>query len=347
MSKRPFRIREGEPLLDLVSYGRGGPREVAGRLTPAQVEQIRRTVKRVPEVVVKVLPRDSNDLKAAGRHLDYIGRCGKLDLETDDGERLQGRVGKALLDDWDLDIDDVRRQGDLAATKGRKPPKLIHKLMFSMPPGTPPEKVLAAVRTFAREEFALQHRYAFVLHTDEDHPHVHLVLKAVSEQGVRLNIRKATLRHWRSEFARNLRLLGVAANATERAVRGESRQSKKDGICRATLRGDSTYTREQAEAVASQLLKGEIRVEAGKRSLAETRINVVRGWLTVADQLAKNGQDDLAGHVRRFVDQMPPARTEREWLVEQVRGHIRQQPHIDHRRAPQRRGVQSLNWRLE
>ena len=171
--------------------------------------------------MVKVLPRASNDLKAAGKHLDYISRYGKLALETDDGERLEGRNGKALLEEWDLDIDDVRRQASLAAVKGRKPPKLIHKLMFSMPAGTPPDKVLAAVRNFAREEFWGQHRYAFVLHTDEDHPHVHLVLKAVSEQGVRLNIQKATLRHWRSEFARNLRLLGVPANATERAVRGQ------------------------------------------------------------------------------------------------------------------------------
>jgi hypothetical protein len=178
MPKRVFRIREGEePLLDIVSYGRGGPRENGGRLTPAQVEQIRRTVQRVPEVMVKVLPRASNDLKAAGKHLDYISRHGKLELETDDGERLQGKIGKALLDEWDLDIDDVRRQADLAATRGRKPPKLIHKLMFSMPPGTPPDKVLAAVRNFAREEFWGQHRYAFILHTDENHPHVHLVLR--------------------------------------------------------------------------------------------------------------------------------------------------------------------------
>ena len=70
-------------------------------------------------MVVKVLPRASNDLKAVGKHLDYIGRNGELELETDDGERLSGRIGKDLLDDWDLDIDDVRRQATLAATKGR------------------------------------------------------------------------------------------------------------------------------------------------------------------------------------------------------------------------------------
>src|SRR6202035_2786370 len=267
MSKRTFRIREGEPLLDIVSYGRGGPSESGGRLTTAQLEQIRRTARRAPEVVVKVLPRASNDLKAVGKHLDYIGRKGELELETDDGERLSGRIGKDLLENWDLDIDDVRRQPPLAATKGRTPPKLVHKLMFSMPPGTPPDKVLGAVRNFAREEFWGQHRYALALHTDEPHPHVHLVLKAVSEQGVRLNIKKATLRHWRSEFARNLRLLGVNANATERAVRGEARKAMKDGIYRASLRGDSTYVRAQAEAVAAELLKRSVPAEPGKRQL--------------------------------------------------------------------------------
>ncbi len=150
MPKRTFRIRVGEPLLDVVSYGRGGPRETGGRLTPVQLEQIQRTVHRAPEVVVKVLPRASNDLKAVGKHLDYIGRKGELELETDDGERLSGRIGKDLLDDWDLDIDNVRRQATLAGTMGREPPKLVHKLMFSMPPGTSPDKVLGAVRNFGR-----------------------------------------------------------------------------------------------------------------------------------------------------------------------------------------------------
>jgi hypothetical protein len=270
-----------------------------------------------------VLPRGSNDLKAVGKHLDYIGRYGTLDLEGDDGERLGGRAGPALLDDWDLDIDDVRRQTSLAATKGRKPPKLVHKLMFSMPPGTPPDKVLGAVHNLAREEFWGQHRYAFALHTDEPHPHVHLVLKAVSEQGVRLNIKKATLRHWRSEFARNLRLLGVEANATERAVRGETRKANKDGIYRASLRGVSTYVRAQAEAVAAELLKGNTRAEAGKPKLLETRKAVEGGWHAVANHLAIDGHNDLVRDVQRFVERMPAVRTEREHIAVELQQHIR------------------------
>src|SRR5437879_11305464 len=149
--------------------------------------------------------------------------------------------------------------------------------MFSMPAGTPPDKVLAAVRSFAREEFGLKHRYAMVLHTDEPHPHVHVVVKATDDEGRRLNIRRATLREWRREFARHLREQGVPANATERAIRGENRPQKSDGIYRAALRGASTHYREWAEAVARELTGGEFQAEPGRRRLLATRRDVVRG----------------------------------------------------------------------
>src|SRR5213080_539026 len=174
------------PLLDIVSHGRGGSKGSI-RLSADQIAAIDRTVRRVPEVMVKVLPKDSN----------YLGRYGKLELETDDGERIQGKdAGQRLLEDWDLDLEKDRRESNLASLTGRSP-KLVHKIMLSMPPGTRAKGVLEAARNFAREEFALKHRYALVLHTDEPHPHVHLVVKAVSELGERLNIRKATLREWR------------------------------------------------------------------------------------------------------------------------------------------------------
>lgn len=325
MPKRTFTIGRGEPLFDLVSYGRGGP--AGGRtFSPAQIDQIRRTVHRAPEVVVKVLARNSNDLKAVQRHLDYIGRYGKLELETDDGERLKGTVGKAVAEDWDLDIDETRRQSELGALRTARPPKILHKLIFSMPAGTPPEKVLAAVRNFAREEFWGQHRYALALHTDEPQPHVHLVLKAISEQGVRLNIKKATLRHWRCEFARNLRLLGVTANATERAVRGQSQKARKDGIYRASLRGESTYVRAQSEAVAPELLRVSVHSERASERLVETRNQVAQGWRGLASRLLMDGQRELAADVERFVRGMPPAWTEQQWTAHQIRRRLSQVP---------------------
>jgi hypothetical protein len=98
--------------------------------------------------------------------------------------------------------------------RGRPAPKLVHKVVFSMVAGTPLDKVLAAVQGFCREELALKHRYVMALHTDEPHPHVRVVIKAISEQGERLNIRKATLRSWREGIAQQLWQVGVKANAT-------------------------------------------------------------------------------------------------------------------------------------
>ena len=71
-----------------------------------------------------------------------------------------------------------------------------------MPAGTPPGTLMAAVRNFAEEQFADRHRCALSLHTDEPHPHVHMVLKATAEGRLYdLNIRKPMLREWRQEFA--------------------------------------------------------------------------------------------------------------------------------------------------
>ncbi len=108
-----------------------------------------------------------------------------------------------------------------------------------------------------------------VLHTDEPHPHVHMVVKAMGADGKRLNIRKATLREWRREFARHLREQGVAANATDRQVRGEVNPQKTDGIHRAAMRRASTHWRQRTAAVAREMAAdGEVKVEPGKAQLA-------------------------------------------------------------------------------
>ena len=256
-------------------------------------------------------------------HLDYIGREGEGVIETDDGARLQEKgFEKALVKDWDLDLDEHRRHTQRAVAVGRKPPKLVHNLVFSMPKGTAPDKVHAAVRNFATEKFALQHRYAMALHTDQGHPHVHVVVKAVSEQSERLNIRKATLREWRQDFARYLRDLGVEANATERAVRGEVRPQKATGIHRAMMRGVSTLWRDRAQSVARELASGGLRPELGSERLVDTRRDVVRGWNAMAQLLDEQGHQELATVVRRFVERMPPPSTEKQWIAGELKARV-------------------------
>ena len=233
-----FKLKRGEPLLDISSYARRGPGRT-DRLSPAQIEHIARTVRRVPEVMLKVSGGGATP-GAVAAHFKYIDRRGELDIETDDGDRLHGKsVAMDLVEDWGLDAAAAETRSPYSGRPGQKPGKLVHNIILSMPASTPPTGLLAASRAFAREQFALKHRCAMVLHTDQEHPHVHLVVKALSHLGERLNIRKATLREWRQEFARHLREQGIAANATERAVRGAVRTPKSDGIYRAMLRGES------------------------------------------------------------------------------------------------------------
>jgi hypothetical protein len=303
------------PFFDPVSYGRTLP-ERERPLSIGQIKVITRTVGHTPEVMVKVINRGSNSLAGVSGHVGYIGRQGEVALETDDGEVLQGpEVGNALIEDWNLYLIQQRGNVNLTPNKPKQPPRLVYKLIFSMPAGTPPEKVQAAVRNFAREEFALKHRYVMALHTDEPHPHVHLVLKSRSEEGQRLYLRKATLRQWREGFASHLRALGVAANATPRHVRGETRPRKSDGIYRAMSRGESTHFRKRVEAVHGELVKGNLQVESGKAKLIRTRQQVRRGFQAISDELAHHGHCELAAQVRRYVAEMPKPLTEKEYIA--------------------------------
>jgi hypothetical protein len=162
-----------------------------------------------------------------------------------------------------------------------------------------------------------------VLHTDSPHPHVHVVVKAMSEQGVRLNIKKATLRSWRSQFAANLRELGVAANATERAVRGETRVHKSDGFFRANERRRSTRMAARERKIVAELSAGRLQPEPADETVRHTRARVMDGWRAVATNLRAMGDHMLADQIRIFSGGMHAPVTEKAWnaarLIERLR----------------------------
>ena len=203
------------------------------------------------------------------------------------------------------------------AGPGRKPKKLVHNLIFSMPPGTDPQKVLQAVRQLAKEEWILKHRFAMVLHTDEPHPHVHVVIKARNEKGKRLNIRKSTLRGWRQQFAQNLRELGVAANATERTARGVTRTTMPDGMYRAVQRGE--MIRVQRVATKYNEMRANAMAQREPQTLPRNKSQqIIDGWWNLYDSLREHGQDDLARSVRAFARQIK-AQQEKDQASAQAR----------------------------
>jgi hypothetical protein len=251
-------------------------------------------------------------LAGVERHLKYIEKKGISGLETDMDTRAGGSgFAPDLVRDWDLDIESLKHYSK-KTIRGR-PPKLVHNIIFSMPAGTSPKKVLGAVRRLALNEWALEHRYAMALHTDTPRPHVHVVVKAVSEEGVRLNIKKATLREWRAQFAENLRDLGVAANATERAVRGENRTSKRTEIYRAGQRGDSTNLR--ARRLMVRQGESDVLDRNARAVLSRTRQCVVDSFRALTIKFQKDGDVELAHDTEEFIARMEPVRSERDFYT--------------------------------
>lgn len=102
----------------------------------------------------------------------------------------------------------------------------------------------------------------------------------------------------------------------------ETRPRKSDGIYRAARRGASTHMRDRVEAVATALREADRIGDPAKLRVRETRQELERGWLAASESLRSQGQTALTEQTRHFVRNLPPARTEREWLlaalVEQV-----------------------------
>ena len=98
---------------------------------------------------------------------------------------------------------------------------------------------------------------------------------------------------------------------------------KLDGIYRAARRGTSTHMRDRAEAVARELKAGKLKLEPGKSTLVHTRAAVVRDWRAAQQLLVNAGQLELASQVDRFIQQMPPPKTDKEILAEALQEHAR------------------------
>ncbi|MFN3669577.1 MAG: relaxase/mobilization nuclease domain-containing protein [Brevundimonas sp.] len=210
----PVDVRRARLTPATLRGGRGSSTEVRSQLA--------RVVRRAPEVMVKVTGR-TGDGGHLLRHLDYISRNGKLPLEGPDGERLDGRAEvRALVEDW---------IAELALEPGRRKDSAMSlSVVLSMPKGVEAYRVQDAARAFASHTFGDRHPYVFALHDEGAHPHVHLSIRMLGDDGSRLNPRKADLQAWREAFAKELRARAVEAEATPRRARGVVRKAERTPI---------------------------------------------------------------------------------------------------------------------
>jgi hypothetical protein len=351
-SKRPFRVTRDVPGgINPGSFGRKGGR--GGQSPAGWAERMGSSGRGAKEVLVKISGggRDADGVQA---HFEYIDRHGKLDIETDHGEVLHGKTAATeLINDWALDYGTVPGSPHSRTRVGpdgkRRQPRQAFNIVLSMPAGTPPQEVLQAVKKFAREEFAHQHRYAMALHAEEKdkhgmHPHVHLVVKAEHEyDGSRLNPRKADLQRWRERFAEYLAELGVAATATRREDRGFVKTHKRTPIYRAAQReprnlrtagqhatlnttaGDSVFMRKKLEAVKNELrTTGKVADRDAYNSLMNVRAQVNERYREAIHWLRRQGREEEARRFELMHRNLPPVRSEQQLMADALLGKRRQ-----------------------
>lgn len=270
---------------------------------PTARAKLARIVRKAPEVMVKVTGRQrgGSHVKA---HLDYIGRKGAVVIETRDGETLTAKE----------DIDERAAEWSDTLEWRSRPTVSSVSLIFSMPAGTDPQKVLGAVRALAHAELSDNHDYVLALHTDTPRPHVHLTVQAEGLDRTRFNPRPVQLHRFRERFARGLRERGVAAEATPRRARGRGvagssmalvklRARLANGSSRAMTDADRR-TNEQAIAVVRGQSEHPSFVAKGKTRWQQIR----RAYSQAAAALYATGNSEdreLAGDVRKFLDKHP------------------------------------------
>ena len=310
-------------------------------------DQLRRTVRHAPEVVITVQGSrmtkhdDHAAIEGVLRYMMYISRNGQLITTDEQDASIEGT--DAVRDThgaWNLDMQRMR------SGKG----EALHptfNLIFSMPAKTAPDKLLDAVQAFAREHFA-GHQYVMALHTPEtepgrkkdkspEHPHVHLILRAEDDNGQRIYIRKGDLRAWRATFAALLRARGVEANASSRVERGKSLKTTRSAewhidkrnqekIARGMAAEPSKAKAERLREAAQELQEGRTEPKPWELAMAARRRDVLRELAHNAERLRREGDNELADQVDRFMQDMPPLDSERRQmqraLIEQVQKRV-------------------------
>lgn len=303
------------------------------------------TVSKASEVMVKITtgrkdpatgkPRPTmTNMRSIKAHFDYISRNGEVEVEDDRGEIYSGVADvREVHDNW-------RDEGyRIRSTGGTK--REAFNIILSMPPGTDRASVKNAARAFASEMFD-RHQYVFAAHEDEKHPHVHLAVKAVDRDGVRLNPRKADLQNWREIFAEKMREQGIDANATPRQIRGVVRKAEKQAVRH--IDGDYHNGKRAAPSRVSKAQCHDAEQEAkghGQREnpahdkISATRKQVQREYGELARALAAGDADDraLAVDIVRFVQSMPPPETRHQALVRAAKGEGTART-VDHQLRP-------------
>jgi Relaxase/Mobilisation nuclease domain len=295
----------------------------------AKSANIKAVIKKAPEVMVKITG-SSMGTRGFKSHIDYISRNGKIELENETGDKLNGTASLRDLRD--------EHKASQVPYEGTKR-EFLH-VVFSMKEGTNEDKLKTAVAEFCKTEFP-NRRYVMAFHGDTKNPHVHVCVATRDidrADELRLSPRKNDIFRWRQCYAEKLRDQGIDAAASGRAVRFNNRKSEKGSIRQ--IRQDNpnspVFKKERAErrfdrrfdgAIARPLtafvgaprpprmpeiyIKRDAAIDAAintktrpanpfTEKITASRLVAFEQWKTVAESLEKTGDFELATQVREL-----------------------------------------------
>jgi type IV secretory pathway VirD2 relaxase len=262
-----------------------------------------RTIAKAPEAMVKVTGRQNGRSHVAA-NFSYIARIGwgddkELALLTSEGHTMTTLAEmNALAGEWhawELQ-DDARRKGATSLS-----------FILSMPEGTDPDRLHAAARAFAEDEMEGR-RWVMGLHTDRDHPHVHLTVARRDLDGRRFHPNKEDLFRYRQVFAEKLHAQGIEANATPRKARGIVHKAERTAVYQIKKRRQLPQVEQRRVKEITES------IEAGEKSskkdpdIVAARRQVLEAYQRGVGELSASSDEadhKLALEVAKFCQSMP------------------------------------------
>jgi|TARA_R110000803_G_scaffold20907_6_gene53258 hypothetical protein len=301
--------------------GKGGRSSSRAERSQAAAKSLSRVAKKAPQVVFKITSRVHGAANTVSS-FTYVSRVSvsekdDIPLLTSEGKELTSATEMlALARDW---------QAHAEAGNDRRKGATALAMVYSMPPGTDPEKVREAVINLAEEDFA-DRRWVAALHTDEAHPHVHVVIAMRDNAGRRFNPDRQFIQHNRERFAEMLREVGIEADASRSVARGYPPKGDKLPVQKVRERGEEP----RVDAARVATLDGKDQPSQAymakrERAFSKTVANaeaVKETYRKAIDELRSHGgaeQSELAKSLEKFVSEMPEPRSARADILERLR----------------------------
>ncbi|SDR63414.1 Relaxase/Mobilisation nuclease domain-containing protein [Rhizobiales bacterium GAS113] len=226
----------------------------------------------------------AHGVPGVGRHLVRLTRAGAVAAETSDAKRPSVRDRDsvwALAKSWQ------------SALRSKEQRDVAH-IIISSKPGTDTQAFVGAARAMLAREFE-NREYAFALHQDKQHLHVHAVVRMRDRDGQRLHPNIGDFKRWRETMAHEARERHIEMEAVSRFdqanVPGDKLWER-----RAVERGTaSERVRRRVEAVRGRAIHVPSR-EEGKRRANEAAFH----WGGVAASPPAIPEPPIAAAMTRF-----------------------------------------------